>query len=140
MDARRVLSYLTEEVRKDRREFKKNASTWDYVREAAKSVVALAILTRVLTQTAVARALGIGPTDDDISWRVFDSPIAGVPAHAEATGRVLQAVLAAAASVGVYGASSASPAVLALLVLNAGVLVADPVIMLTDKLQHHATR
>lgn len=101
--------------------------------------VAFAILGRVLTQAVVARSINMQTTDDDVTWSALDEPITGIPALADFTGRTLQAILVAGASMGAYPAADASGGVLALLALNAGILVADPVLMITDHIQNNAT-
>jgi hypothetical protein len=139
MNIKRIASELYEEAAQERREFKNNATTWDYVRETGRMFVAFAILGRVMTQTAVARCVDAHPTDEDITWSALDKPIHGIPPAADFAGRTKQAILAAGASIGAYAASDATGGVLALMALNAGILVADPALMLTDKLTHHAT-
>lgn len=139
MSIRDALGELSAEAAQERREFKQNATVWDYIREFGRMFVAFAILGRVMTQSIVAASLGIEPHDDDVTWSALGTPIHGIPPVAEFTGRTVQAGLAASASLGSYLATDASGGVLALLALNAGILVADPVLMITDKLQDHAT-
>jgi len=139
MSIRDALGELSAEAAQERREFKQNATAWDYIREFLRMFVAFAILGRVMTQSIVAAAIGIEPTDDDVTWSALGTPIHGIPPLAEFTGRTLQAGLAASACIGSYLASDASGGVLALLALNAGILVADPFLIITDKLQDHGT-
>jgi hypothetical protein len=139
MSIRDALGELSAEAAQERRQFKQNATAWDYIREFGRMFVAFAILGRVMTQSTVAASLGIEPHDDDVTWSALDTPIHGIPPLAEFTGRTLQAALAASACLGAYLASNATGGVLALLALNAGILVADPVLMITDKLQDYGT-
>lgn len=136
-DAAGVRAWLREELEEDREQWR-GMTYRDYVWEAVKMFLGMAVIYRVTAQTIVAGAAGVDLHEHEPEWTAFDPVFPELSRRLDMAGRLCQSafwLFAAASWMSGFGGGLGSAVVVA---TNVAVLIFDPAIFATDYVIHYA--